>query len=239
MHESYQKWLDNGCPKIFCECSCSKEIIITLDYKYRGVPKYISGHNNRIYSIPESYKKWLNNNCPKIFCNCGCNDEIVIKESHKYDGIPKYIHGHNWKGKQHTEETKQKMRKPKSEETKQKMRIYHIGKLPSPKSGRGRGSYYNSLLQDKIWLRSSYELKFAQYLDKNNIPWLYEIETFNLGDTTYTPDFYLPTSNLWIEIKGYMREKYQIKINKFLDNYTNETLKILYKEDLIKLGIKI
>ncbi len=112
------------------------------------------------------------------------------------------------------------------------------GKLPS-NNGYGKGCYYNSLLQGKIWLRSSYELKFAQYLDKNNISWLYEIQTFDLGETTYTPDFFLPTCNLFIEIKGYMTDKAQEKINKFLDIYNDETLQILRKNDLIKLGVDI
>ncbi len=44
---------------------------------------------------------------------------------------------------------------------------------------------------------------------------------------------------MFIEIKGYMTDKAQNKINKFLDKYNDEGLKILYKEDLIKLGIEI
>ncbi len=113
------------------------------------------------------------------------------------------------------------------------------GKPPSKLAGRGKGCHYNSSIQGKIWLRSSYELAYAQYLDENNIPWLYEIQTFDLDNTTYTPDFYFPTCDLFIEIKGYMTDKAQEKINKFLDNYIDETLLILRKEDLIKLGIKI
>ncbi len=44
MHESYKKWLDDGKPKIICQCGCNKEIIIK-DYCYwNGIPKYINGH---------------------------------------------------------------------------------------------------------------------------------------------------------------------------------------------------
>lgn len=47
MHDSYDKWLKDGCPKIYCQCGCNREIIITQNNKYRGIPKYISGHNRR------------------------------------------------------------------------------------------------------------------------------------------------------------------------------------------------
>ncbi len=105
-HISYINWLNNGNPKIFCECGCEEEIIITKNYRYRGIPKYIRGHYIRGCNIPESYQKWLDDVQPKMYCNCGCNGEIIIKDCHKYDGIPKYLLGHyihgennpNWKG---------------------------------------------------------------------------------------------------------------------------------------------
>ncbi len=58
-------------------------------------------------------------------CACGCGGKIEIKKSHKYDGIPKYINGHHFKGKNHLEESKEKIRvkalgRKYSEETIQK-----------------------------------------------------------------------------------------------------------------------
>jgi hypothetical protein len=55
-----------------------------------------------------------------------------------------------------------------------------------------------------ICFRSSWEVAYAKYLDKNQIKWLYESKTFDLGNCTYTPDFYLPEKNEYIEIKGYL-----------------------------------
>jgi len=101
-----------------------------------------------------------------------------------------------------------------------------------------KGSHYDSLYQGKIWLRSSYELAYAKYLDSINEIWYYEIKTFDLENMTYTPDFFLPRENKFIEIKGYMNDISLIKITKFLEQY-NENFEILYKEDLIKLGIKL
>lgn len=113
------------------------------------------------------------------------------------------------------------------------------GIIPSPKCGHGKRTYYDSSLQGRVCFRSSYELAYAKYLDKNHILWTYETETFDLGDTTYTPDFFLPTSNLFVEIKGYMHPEAQIKINKFYDLYPEECLQILRKNNLIKLGCEL
>lgn len=110
MHESYKKWLDDGQPKVYCNCGCDEEIVIKDYYKWYGISKYILGHNNRKFPIPKSYVKWLKDGQPKIFCKCNCNKEIKIEEYHKYKGIPKYISGHNNRGKQFTEEHKQKIR---------------------------------------------------------------------------------------------------------------------------------
>jgi len=139
----------------------------------------------------------------------------------------------------YTDETRQRMSKSKQKRHFSISTEFKIGRVSPKNAGYGKGSYYDSSLQGKIWLRSSYELKFAEWLDRNNILWLYEIQTFDLGNTTYTPDFYLPTCNMFIEVKGYMKKESQDKINKFLDNYNEETLKILYKKDLVKLGIKL
>jgi hypothetical protein len=46
MHELYQKWLDDGCPKVYCKCPCHAEIIIKKYHKYYGIPKYINGHQS-------------------------------------------------------------------------------------------------------------------------------------------------------------------------------------------------
>jgi len=94
---------------------------------------------------------------------------------------------------------------------------------PSPKgAGRGKGDYYKD-----IWLRSSYEIAYAKWLDKNNIKWLYESKTFDLNNTTYTPDFYLPKSNTYIEIKGYWRNDAKKKFKLFKKLYKQIKIKVL------------
>ena len=86
-----------------------------------------------------------------------------------------------------------------------------------------------------IWMRSGWEVKYAKWLDKQNIKWLYEPKTFDLGETTYTPDFYLPKKDLYIEIKGYLRNNSKNKMRLFYKKFKN--LLILNKEKLIKLEV--
>ena len=100
------------------------------------------------------------------------------------------------------------------------------------KMTHGKGSYYNN-----IWMRSSYEVAYAKYLDKQGIKWLYESKAFDLGNTTYTPDFYLPESDTYIEIKGYWRDKCKEKFRKFKRLYFEVKINILFKKDLINMKI--
>lgn len=56
-----------------------------------------------------------------------------------------------------------------------------------------------------INLRSRWEALFIKdYLEKFNLNWKYEPQTFKLSNgKTYTPDFYIEEFAKWIEIKGY------------------------------------
>jgi hypothetical protein len=111
----------------------------------------------------------------------------------------------------------------------------HKGKLsrrfgkPAP---HGKGAYYKS-----IWMRSSYEIAYAKYLDKQGIKWEYELKTFDLGNCTYTPDFYLIDQDKYIEIKGYWRDNSKKKFKLFKKLYKDIKIKILYKKDLIDLKV--
>jgi len=62
-------------------------------------------------------------------------------------------------------------------------------------------------------------------------------KTFDLGNTTYTPDFYIPEWDCYIEIKGWWRRKAREKIKKFKKSYSKVKIKILMKKDLQELGV--
>ncbi len=200
-------------------------------------------------------------------CGCGIETNIYRGKYRKfvrYHHLKKYRNRprtEEWKkkigdgnrGKKHTTENNIKLSetnkgKHNSPETEFKKGIHYSqptefkkgqrkGILPKNK-GRGKRIYYESKLNGKICFRSNYELVYAKYLDSKNIKWIYESTTFDLEDTTYTPDFFIPEEDLYVEIKGYMYEHAKNKISLFGKKFPNIGLKILYKEDLINLGLK-
>jgi len=111
----------------------------------------------------------------------------------------------------------------------------------------GRLVRHMSLIKYKnIYMRSSWEVKYAKYLQKNHIQWRYEPKTFPLTyeigfgkikETTYTPDFYLSKTKEYIEIKGWWRDDAEEKFANFQQQYPNIKITVLMKPELQKLGI--
>ncbi len=120
------------------------------------------------------------------------------------------------------------------------LRISHKGQIPSAKSGghNFRRYYHFSPLQGIVCFRSSYEYKYALYLEYINELYMYEAFTFDLGNTTYLLDFYLPRIEKLIDIKGKLEETSKLKIQQFRNEYPWD-LDILYRKDLEKLGINM
>jgi len=72
---------------------------------------------------------------------------------------------------------------------------------------------------------------FAQQLDEVGIAWVYEPRRFKLSWCTYLPDFYLPEFDIWVEVKGFMSEEAQQKIDTFRRE-TGKTLVVVFQTDL-------
>ncbi|MDP3065793.1 MAG: hypothetical protein Q8N08_03560, partial [Methanobacteriaceae archaeon] len=113
-------------------------------------------------------------------------------------------------------------------------------------NGIGYGAWYYTPLQGYKWLKSSFEIAFAEYLDQHNILWYYECKTFPMKiivddiekQTSYTPDFYLPETNEFIDTKGWFKLESKLKVSKFHEMFS-VYLKILFEQDLINLGINL
>ena len=107
-----------------------------------------------------------------------------------------------WKGRNHTKETKEKISKTMQQVVKDKPDSYNGVNI----NGKVKKYKYKNVSLDGTW-----ELMFAQYLDKNNIKW----ERPNKGieyiweNTThiYYPDFFLIDYNMFIEIKGFQTSR--------------------------------
>jgi hypothetical protein len=105
-------------------------------------------------------------------------------------------------------------------------------------SGRGKGQWYDSKFAGRVYLDSSYEIAYAQYLDdacvnwrrnKNKFPYEWEGK-----ETYYIPDFWLVDTNEYIEIKGYVTDRDRAKWMSF-----PYPLKIMLRADLKALGLNV
>ncbi len=92
------------------------------------------------------------------------------------------------------------------------------------------------------------ERQFARLLDFYGIPWEYEPRSFPLefdssGEPTayFTPDFYLPEDDQFIEITT-MNQKLVTKKNRkvrlLLQRYPDVQCKVLYQRDYLHLVVK-
>ena len=90
------------------------------------------------------------------------------------------------------------------------------------------------------------ELEYAKVLDWYGIPWLYEPTTFVLerdeeGRVTeaFSPDFYLPDQDLYLEVtvmKQSLVTRKNRKLRKLRERYPDVRVKLFYKRDLERLA---
>ncbi len=100
-------------------------------------------------------------------------------------------------------------------------------------------------LSDFALLKNQSEAEFARLLDMYHIDWVYEPKTFPVewdasGNVTsaFSPDFYLPKFDTYIELttmnQRYVTEKNK-KIKKLRELYPGINIKIVYKKDFHSL----
>lgn len=78
--------------------------------------------------------------------------------------------------------------------------------------------------------RSTYEVRVAAALDALGVEWTYEEHRFNLGSSTYAPDFYLPADGVFWEVKGWYGPDSQRKVETFRAMYPDVSLVVFTKE---------
>jgi len=72
----------------------------------------------------------------------------------------------------------------------------------------------------------------------SGVKWLHQSRVFNLGGQNYTPDFYLPDCDIYIEVKNFLWKYSKIRDEKFRRFYPNIDLVLLLKKDYLKLERK-
>jgi hypoxanthine phosphoribosyltransferase len=90
------------------------------------------------------------------------------------------------------------------------------------------------------------ELEYAKILDYHGVPWMYEPHTFVLERDAqgkvieaFTPDFYLPEQNLYVELtvmKQSLVTRKNRKLRKLRERYPDVRVKLFYKRDLERLA---
>jgi hypoxanthine phosphoribosyltransferase len=90
------------------------------------------------------------------------------------------------------------------------------------------------------------ELECAKLLDYYGIPWEYEPRTFVLEEDedgrvleAFTPDFFLPEQELYVEItvmKQSLVTRKNRKLRKLRERYPDVRVKLFYKRDLERLA---
>ena len=92
------------------------------------------------------------------------------------------------------------------------------------------------------------ELEYAKLLDYYGVPWLYEPHTFVLerdedGRVTeaFTPDFYLPEQDLYLEVtvmKQSLVTRKNRKLRKLRALYPDVRIKLFYERDFARLAAR-
>jgi hypothetical protein len=183
----------------------------------------------------------------------GLTKEIDERVAHVADSLL----GHSVSGA-----TKKKMSRkaklratPKAMKRVAKLRLAKWAKTGNPRKGKSNwwciGKKNPIFKQDHTrfkhiryrggWYRNSYEVAFAKWCWKNKVKYQYEPRTFRLApgtgkSNTYTPDFLLIESGVYVDTKGYLRPKDFEKMREFKRLYPNERLVLMGKEMLQAVG---
>jgi len=119
-----------------------------------------------------------------------------------------------------------------------KCAIKTIGGRPtSPKAARGKAGIRKDISKT-IYFYSRWEANIARLFNYLGIKWIYQPKTFDLGSQNYTPDFYLPDYNIYIEVKNFLWKYSKIRDRKFRKLYPDMNLILLLKKDYLELEKK-
>jgi len=93
-----------------------------------------------------------------------------------------------------------------------------------------KGGYRKDLKQ---FFRSKWEANLARYYRYIGEFYIYEymefeFKTIKRGQRYYKPDFYLPASDSWVELKGFFRASDKTKLRRFKKYYPEEFARLRF-----------
>lgn len=187
----------DGLNCIYCGKECkNKNSLAQHEIRCKCNPDRIKANDNieGKCSIPINKRGWSK----------GLTKDTDQRVMNSVLAVKKYYESHDgtFKGKSHTEEWKK-----------------NISQLAIENNYQSHFGVHKSYEYKGIKFISSYEVSVAKELDINNIKWLkpkhgtFKYKDLNDKVHTYTPDFYLPDYNIYLDPK-----------NDFLINHINPTL---------------
>jgi hypothetical protein len=111
------------------------------------------------------------------------------------------------------------------------------GKPTSPKAARGKAGIRKDISKI-IYFYSRWEANIVRLFNYLGIEWVYQPKTFDLCSQNYTPDFYLPEHNIYLEVKNFLWKYSKIRDRKFRKLYPDINLILLLKKDYLKIENK-
>lgn len=104
-----------------------------------------------------------------------------------------------------------------------------------PKGGTGNAYRHtkSGFREDlNLNMRSNWEANFARVMNLYKIKFQFEPKVFSFpikrGTKSYTPDFFIPSTKEWVEIKGYLDDKSKLKIKRFKKYYPEEFSRLIF-----------
>lgn len=113
--------------------------------------------------------------------------------------------------------------------------VHVTGSRPtSPKAARAKAGVRLDI-DDTTYFYSRWEANIARLFNHFCIKWIHQPETFDLHKQKYTPDFYLPEYDLYIEVKNFLAPYSKDRDEKFRKFYPKVALKLLLKDEYLTI----
>lgn len=108
------------------------------------------------------------------------------------------------------------------------------GKPTSPKASKGKNGIREDI-SPTINFYSRWEANMARLYTYLGVRWEYAPRSFDIGNQKYTPDFYLPEDDTYIEVKNFWWHYSRIRDQKFRRKYPAIKLKVILRDEYVEL----
>ncbi len=113
--------------------------------------------------------------------------------------------------------------------------IKDIGGRPtSPRAARAKAGIRDDI-SPTIYFFSRWEANYARILNYRDVQWIHQPKTFQLKTQRYTPDFYLPEIDTYVEIENYLSDYSRNRDEQFRELYPRLKLTLILKEGYLAL----